>query len=78
MGLWQLFPKLHDEGWETLNYEIKEGSRRASVILGSCILSYSYELSLVMVYHRLPCDSSASCFQCVLIHSLRRQELTCE
>lgn len=39
MGLWQLFPKLHDEGWETLNCEVKEGSRRASVILGSCILS---------------------------------------
>lgn len=35
MGVWLLFPKLHDEGWETLNYEIEEGSWGAFVILGS-------------------------------------------
>ena len=62
MGVWLLFPKLHDEGWETLNYEIEEGSWGAFVILGSWMLSYGNELIPVMGYHRVPCYSLATFF----------------
>ena len=80
MGVWLLFPKLHDEGWETLNYEIEEGSWDAFVILGSWMLSYGNELIPVMGYHRVPCYSLATFFffQCFIINRLRMYELTCE